>query len=155
MALSSRLACDTDDNYGERLGRGARQRSPRDTSAVHVQALLVIVFFMIAIARAWRMIGARNTRVVAMVGELLRERNTAAALPDAGEVADIGAKGPVAADGSVARRGGASAAGRETACVSLRTSAEGEPPGEVFIGGAGFSRAPLHGARLFGPARNR
>ena len=35
--------------------------SPKDISAVHFQALLVIVFFMIAIARAWQMIGARNT----------------------------------------------------------------------------------------------
>jgi hypothetical protein len=78
-------------------------QSPKGTSAVHVQALLVIVFFMIAIARAWRMIGARNTRVVAMVGELLRERNSAAVVPDAGEVADIGAQGPVAANGSPAR----------------------------------------------------
>lgn len=77
--------------------------SPRDTSAVHVQALLVIVFFMIAIARAWQMIGARNTRVVAMVGELLRERSTTAIAPAANAEADTGAKSRVAVNGSATR----------------------------------------------------
>ena len=45
--------------------------NPSETSAVHLQALLVIVFFLIAIARAWQMIGARNTRVTAMISDLL------------------------------------------------------------------------------------
>jgi PAS domain S-box-containing protein len=50
--------------------------NPTDTGTVHLQALLIIVFFMIAIARAWQMIGARDTRLAAMVGDLLRERTT-------------------------------------------------------------------------------
>jgi len=40
------------------------------------------VFFMIAIARAWQMIGAWNTRVAAMMGDLLRERSASAAVAD-------------------------------------------------------------------------
>jgi len=79
--------------------------SPRGTSAVHFQALLVIVFFMIAIARAWQMIGARNTRVMAMVGDLLRERSATAVIPSAAEdgKGEMTATGPVAANGSAAR----------------------------------------------------
>jgi hypothetical protein len=50
-------------------------RRPSDPSAVHFQALLVIVFFVIAIARAWQMIGARGTRLLAMVADLLQERS--------------------------------------------------------------------------------
>jgi orotate phosphoribosyltransferase-like protein len=37
---------------------------------------------MIAIARAWQMIGAWNTRVAAMMGDLLRERSASAAVAD-------------------------------------------------------------------------
>jgi hypothetical protein len=71
---------------------------PSDASAVHLQALLVIVFFLIAIARAWQMIGARNTRVTAMISDLLRERNTAPVVADAVEYAkaDVAATSPAA-----------------------------------------------------------
>jgi hypothetical protein len=48
---------------------------PRNPNPVHFEALLVIIFFMIAIYRAWQMIGARDTRVVAVVGDLVRERH--------------------------------------------------------------------------------
>ena len=36
--------------------------NPSHVSAVHLQALLVIVSFLIAIVREWQMIGARGTR---------------------------------------------------------------------------------------------
>ena len=74
--------------------------SPNDISPVHLQALLVIVFFMIAIARAWQMIGARNTRVLAMVGDILRERTAAAVGGKDAADTDIRTAGPVAANGS-------------------------------------------------------
>jgi hypothetical protein len=76
--------------------------NPSNASAVHLQALLVIVFFLIAIARAWRMIGARNTRVTAMISDLLRERNTTPVVADAVEhaKADVAATRPAAVSGS-------------------------------------------------------
>lgn len=48
---------------------------PRNPNPVHFEALLVLIFFMIAIARAWQMIGARDTGLVAVVGDLVRERH--------------------------------------------------------------------------------
>jgi hypothetical protein len=50
-------------------------RHPTDPSPVHVVGLLVIIFFIVAIGRAWQMIGARRTGMVAAVGDLLRERH--------------------------------------------------------------------------------
>jgi hypothetical protein len=50
-------------------------RRPGNPGPVRSEALLVIAFFMLAIARAWQMIGARDTRIVAVVGDLLRERH--------------------------------------------------------------------------------
>jgi hypothetical protein len=47
---------------------------PRNPSPVNFQALLVIIFFILAIGRAWQMIGARHTGMVATVIDLLRER---------------------------------------------------------------------------------
>ena len=41
-----------------------------------------IIFFVLAIARAWQMIGARGARVLAVVGDLLRDRLTPAIAPD-------------------------------------------------------------------------
>ena len=57
---------------------------PRSPSPVHFQALLVIIFFIVAIGRAWQMIGARHTGVVAALSDLLRERQPeqAAVVPD-------------------------------------------------------------------------
>jgi hypothetical protein len=50
-------------------------RRPADQSPVRFEAWLVIVFFLVAIARAWHMIGSRDTGVVAVVSGLLRERS--------------------------------------------------------------------------------
>jgi hypothetical protein len=47
---------------------------PRNPNPVHFEAVLIIIFFVLAIARAWQMIGARDTRMVAVVSDLLRER---------------------------------------------------------------------------------
>jgi hypothetical protein len=47
---------------------------PRHPGPLHFEAVLVIIFFVVAIARAWQMIGARDTRMVAVAGDLLRER---------------------------------------------------------------------------------
>jgi hypothetical protein len=47
---------------------------PRNPSPVHFQALLVIIFFIVAIGRAWQMIGARHSGLLAAVSDLLRER---------------------------------------------------------------------------------
>jgi hypothetical protein len=48
---------------------------PRNPNPVHFEALLVIIFFVIAIARAWQMIGARDTGLMAVVADLVRERH--------------------------------------------------------------------------------
>jgi hypothetical protein len=47
---------------------------PSNPGPVHFQALLVIIFFIVAIGRAWQMIGARHTGMLAAVSDLLRER---------------------------------------------------------------------------------
>lgn len=49
-------------------------RRPSGANDVHFQALLLIFFFVIAIARAWQMIGVRGTRMMTLVGELVRDR---------------------------------------------------------------------------------
>jgi hypothetical protein len=57
---------------------------PGNPSPVHLETRLVIISFMVAIARSWQMIGARGTGVVAVMGGLLRERQHGqrAAVPD-------------------------------------------------------------------------
>jgi hypothetical protein len=47
---------------------------PSSASPVRFETLLMIVFFLVAITKAWQMIGARSTRVTAVVSDLLRER---------------------------------------------------------------------------------
>lgn len=54
---------------------------PADPGPVHAQALLLIIFFIIATYRAWQMIGGQNTALLALAASLLRERQTAAAVP--------------------------------------------------------------------------
>ena len=56
---------------------------PGNDSSVQLQAMMVVFFFAIAIARAWRMIGARDIRVTAMVEELIQERHLSATSPAA------------------------------------------------------------------------
>jgi hypothetical protein len=50
-------------------------RNPADQGPVHAQAILIIVFFVIGTTRAWQMIGARNTHVLALAGELAQEHS--------------------------------------------------------------------------------
>jgi hypothetical protein len=84
---------------------------PNDPSPVHFpvgrgqRALLVIVFFMIATARAWQMIGARETRALTVVGNLMRERNIKATVGDPveDEDGDVAPTDLVAANGSATR----------------------------------------------------
>ncbi len=45
------------------------------TSAVRSLAVLTVVFFLVGIARAWQLIGARETGLFHVVGSALRERN--------------------------------------------------------------------------------
>jgi hypothetical protein len=47
---------------------------PSNPSPVRFETLLLIVFFLVAITRAWQMIGARSTRIAAVLGDMLRER---------------------------------------------------------------------------------
>ncbi|HTV12572.1 MAG TPA: hypothetical protein VME20_12010 [Acidimicrobiales bacterium] len=56
---------------------------PRGPGPIHRQALLVIVFFVIAVQRAWELLGARDTRMAAVVGHLVRERRALAMVPTA------------------------------------------------------------------------
>jgi hypothetical protein len=57
---------------------------PHDQSAVKTLAILTVVFFVVGIARAWQLIGARDTGLLRTVGEALRERSapTKGSAPD-------------------------------------------------------------------------
>jgi len=48
---------------------------PGDPGAIQSQGILVVVFFLIAIARAWQLLGARDTGLAAVVADLVRERH--------------------------------------------------------------------------------
>ena len=52
---------------------------PGDLSAVQSQGILVVLFFLIAIARAWQLIGVHDTGLAAVIGDLMRERHHAPA----------------------------------------------------------------------------
>jgi hypothetical protein len=52
---------------------------PTDPNPVRFLALLLVAFVVVAINRAWRMIGARNTRFVGVVSDLVRDQR---AVPD-------------------------------------------------------------------------
>jgi len=54
---------------------------PSHPGPVHAQALLLIIFFVIATYRAWQMIGGQNTQLLALAADLLRERGTTATVP--------------------------------------------------------------------------
>jgi hypothetical protein len=48
---------------------------PGDQSQVRTLAILTTVFFLIGIARAWQLIGARDIGLLRAVGEVIRQRN--------------------------------------------------------------------------------
>ena len=48
-------------------------RHPQDPGAVQTQGVLVVLFFLIAIARAWQLIGVHDTGLPAVIGDLVRE----------------------------------------------------------------------------------
>jgi len=48
---------------------------PHDQSAVRTLAILTVVFFLVGIARAWQLIGARDTGLLRTVGQAIRERS--------------------------------------------------------------------------------
>ena len=58
-------------------------RDPQDPGALQTQGVLVILFFLIAIARAWQLIGVHDTGLPSVIGDLVREheqhRNLASA----------------------------------------------------------------------------
>jgi hypothetical protein len=54
-------------------------RHPADVSIVRSLSILVVGFFIIGIARAWQMIGARDTGLFRVVREAIRERSASPA----------------------------------------------------------------------------
>jgi hypothetical protein len=56
---------------------------PGDLSAIQTQGILVIIFFLIAIARAWQLIGVHDTGLAVVIGDLMRERQHALAVTPA------------------------------------------------------------------------
>ena len=61
--------------YGLQLANGTQlEASPRDLSAVDNQGVLAIVFFLFAIARAWQLVGARDTRLLSTVAEMAQRQ---------------------------------------------------------------------------------
>jgi hypothetical protein len=61
--------------YGLQLANGIQlEASPRDLSAVDNQGVLAIVFFLFAIARAWQLVGARDTRLLSTIAEMAQRQ---------------------------------------------------------------------------------
>jgi hypothetical protein len=61
--------------YGLQLANAVRlDGSPRDVNAVDNQAVLAIVFFLFAIARAWQLVGARDTSLLSTVADLAQRQ---------------------------------------------------------------------------------
>jgi hypothetical protein len=58
---------------------------PTDPHPVSILALLLIAFIVIAIRRAWKMIGARNNLLVAVIADLVREQRATLASSVAGK----------------------------------------------------------------------
>jgi len=60
---------------GLQLANGIQlDASPRDLSAVDNQGVLAIVFFHFAIARAWQLVGARDTRLLSTIAEMAQRQ---------------------------------------------------------------------------------
>jgi hypothetical protein len=59
-------------------------RSPHDGNFANFQAEISIVFFIVAIARAWELVGARDTGLFAGVAGIARERRRPHSGPGAG-----------------------------------------------------------------------
>jgi hypothetical protein len=68
---------------------------PNDTSAVQTLAILVIVFFLVGISRAWELIGGPSIGIADQVIALVREESRAAD-PSAGGSAEPGEDPPPA-----------------------------------------------------------
>lgn len=63
--------------YGLQLINGIQlEASPRDLSAVDNQGVLAIVFFLFAIARAWQLVGARDTSLISTVAEMAQRQGS-------------------------------------------------------------------------------
>jgi hypothetical protein len=61
--------------YGLQLANGTQlQASARDLSAVDNQGVLSIVFFLFASARAWQLVGARDTGLLSTVAEIAQRQ---------------------------------------------------------------------------------
>lgn len=57
--------------YGLQLANGiALAGSPRDVGRVSNQGVLAICFFLFAIARAWQLVGARDTGLLATLASM-------------------------------------------------------------------------------------
>lgn len=57
-------------------------RSPHDASVVRYLAVLTVVFLLVGMARAWQLIGARDTGLIHTVRRVIEERPAPAAGPD-------------------------------------------------------------------------
>jgi hypothetical protein len=61
--------------YGLQLANGIHlEASPRDLSSVDNQGVLSIVFFLFAIARAWQLVGARDTGLLSTVAGMAQRQ---------------------------------------------------------------------------------
>jgi hypothetical protein len=60
--------------YGLQLANGTQLEGARDLSAVDNQGLLSIFFFLFAIARAWQLVGARDTGLLSTVAGMAQRQ---------------------------------------------------------------------------------
>ena len=86
--------------YGLQLANGIQlEASPRDLSAVDNQGVLAIVFFLFAIARAWQLVGARDTSLLSTVAEMAQRQASQSTHLAEGDQAAKAAPAPSGDDG--------------------------------------------------------
>jgi hypothetical protein len=70
--------------YGLQLANGTQLEGARDLGAVDNQGLLSIFFFLFAIARAWQLVGARDTGLISTVAGMAQRQGSKGTRPTAG-----------------------------------------------------------------------
>ena len=70
--------------YGLQLANGTQLEGARDLGAVDNQGLLSIFFFLFAIARAWQLVGARDTGLISTVAGMAQRQGNKGHHPTAG-----------------------------------------------------------------------
>jgi hypothetical protein len=117
---------------------------PRDASPIKFQALLLLVFFVVAIVRAWRMIGGRDTRVSAVLGDLWRDHGALIAHPEQGASRNEGGELTTA---ELVPKTSPSATVRTSTSCSLNQVLQPRFPADGFLIHSASVMSPSHPSR--------